>query len=375
MLMAEAAQSLQIRRSDRPHPRAAQHRLRPFIDLVPRSALGSTRTPSRCSNCTICQNRSTTSSTCETHRFIYSEQRHNGQTMSSPQGIHEITSIQSDIKAKAYDRALEKIHSEIEINPDNIEPYLLLKRIQLRSGSIDPIPRSKLAIIDIVMNNLNRQDVFDLYRKHLGLEFGAGVIVEDLVKFEGFNSAVYSHFQGPLEIGLKSYVAYYSFIGCRCKIGRYVSVGMNATIGPGNHPINWLTSHNIGLLRSPFPEPVDEAARFQQIKSLETTLSVGHDVWIGANAFIKSGIIIGDGAVIAAGAVVVKDVPPYAIVGGNPARVIRMRFPDDIIERLLASKWWTLPLDYVERLPLPRIQACLAQIADVRSRLSAECFI
>jgi acetyltransferase-like isoleucine patch superfamily enzyme len=295
--------------------------------------------------------------------------------MNSPQRLPEVTSIPSDIAAKAYDRALEKINYAIDMNPDNIEPYLLLKCIQLRSGSIGPIPRSKLAAIDLVMNNLHRQEVFDLYRKHLGLEFGTGVTVEGLVKFEGFNSAVFCHFQGPLEIGLKSYVAYHSFVGCRCKIGRYVSIGMNATIGPGNHPMNWLTSHNIGLFRSAFPEPIDEAARVQTLKSLETTLSVGHDVWIGANAFVKSGLTVGHGAVIAAGAVVVKDVPPYAIVGGNPARMMRMRFPDVIIERLLASEWWTLPLDYVERLPLPRMDACLAQIADVRSRLPAESFI
>ena len=69
-------------------------------------------------------------------------------------------------------------------------------------------------------------------------------------------------------------------------------------------------------------------------------LTIGNDVWIGANVYIKNGIVIGDGSVIAAGAVVVKDVPPYAIVGGVPAKIIRYRFPQDIIDGLLTIKWW-----------------------------------
>jgi acetyltransferase-like isoleucine patch superfamily enzyme len=295
-------------------------------------------------------------------------------TPMTAQALPTLNSIISDVAARAYDRALEKLDSMIAASPDSAEPYLLLKYIKLRSGSIHPVPHSKLAVVDVVMNNLHKQEVFEAYKRYLGLEIGAGVVLEGVVKFEGLNSAVYSHFQGPLEIGLKSYVAYYSFIGCRCKIGRYVSVGMNATVGPGNHPTSWLTSHNMGLYRT-LPASEDEAARVEMLKSVETTLWVGNDVWIGANAFVRSGLTIGDGAVIAAGAVVVKDVPPYAVVAGNPARVVRMRFSDNTVERLLASKWWTLPLDYVEQLPIPRIEACLEQIGIVRSRLSAECFI
>lgn len=76
------------------------------------------------------------------------------------------------------------------------------------------------------------------------------------------------------------------------------------------------------------------------------TLRIGNDVWIGDHAVIVSGVTVGDGAVIGAGAVVTKDVPPYAIVGGIPAHIIRKRFSDAIIEDLLEIKWW----DYEERL-------------------------
>jgi len=71
-------------------------------------------------------------------------------------------------------------------------------------------------------------------------------------------------------------------------------------------------------------------------------ISIGHDVWIGINAVILSGVTVGAGAIIGAASVVTRDVPPYAVVAGNPARIIRFRFAPEIIERLLASRWWEL---------------------------------
>ncbi|MCK5509066.1 MAG: hypothetical protein KAI50_11185 [Desulfobacterales bacterium] len=78
-------------------------------------------------------------------------------------------------------------------------------------------------------------------------------------------------------------------------------------------------------------------------------LIVGHDVWLGSNAIICSGCHrIGNGAVVGAGAVVTKDVPDYAIVGGNPAMVIKIRFCDSIIAKLLESEWWLLPFEKIK---------------------------
>ncbi|WP_264768975.1 DapH/DapD/GlmU-related protein, partial [Klebsiella pneumoniae] len=76
---------------------------------------------------------------------------------------------------------------------------------------------------------------------------------------------------------------------------------------------------------------------------------IGSDCWICTNALILSGVTIGHGAVVAAGAVVTRDVPPFAIVGGNPARQIRWRFEEDIREALLASAWWDWPVDEVKQ--------------------------
>lgn len=72
-------------------------------------------------------------------------------------------------------------------------------------------------------------------------------------------------------------------------------------------------------------------------------IEIGHDVWIGTNAIILSGVTIGTGAIVGAGSLVAKDVPPYAIVAGNPAKVLRFRFSDELIAKLLQSQWWCLP--------------------------------
>ena len=76
---------------------------------------------------------------------------------------------------------------------------------------------------------------------------------------------------------------------------------------------------------------------------------IGNDVWIGYEAVIMSGVTIGDGAIIGTRAVVTKDVPPYAIVGGSPARVLKKRFSDDIIDKLLKIKWWNWPVEKITR--------------------------
>ncbi len=135
------------------------------------------------------------------------------------------------------------------------------------------------------------------------------------------------------------------------EIGRYGSIARDVTIGPGPHPTDWLSSHPFQF-RNDFRFRVGRAfpdadkylshTMMKQRRAASTVRKVviGHDVWIANGAFILPGVTIGHGAVIAARAVVTKDVPPYAIVAGNPARVIKKRFPDEIIEKLLQVAWW-----------------------------------
>jgi acetyltransferase-like isoleucine patch superfamily enzyme len=138
-----------------------------------------------------------------------------------------------------------------------------------------------------------------------------------------------------------------------CKIGRYAGIGEQSTVGPGEHPVNWLSTHPFAFTRPnilPYFYKLPEFAQLAPTNAkpnefkfpLYTT--VGHDAWVCANSFVKRGVTIGHGAIVAAGAVVTKDVPPYAVVGGSPGKIMRMRFPDKLIERLLQFQWWQYDL-------------------------------
>ena len=122
-------------------------------------------------------------------------------------------------------------------------------------------------------------------------------------------------------------------------IGKFCSIAAMVRINPGNHPI-WRASQAHFTYRASayFPGERDEDEFFAWRRAHKVT--IGHDVWIGHGAIVLAGRQIGTGAVLAAGAIVTKDVPPYAIVAGNPARVIRARFPAPIADRLQALAWW-----------------------------------
>lgn len=125
------------------------------------------------------------------------------------------------------------------------------------------------------------------------------------------------------------------------EIGAFCSFGPNIGVSMGNHPIHLVSTSPVFYLDKwgIVPRTRDE------VLPADGPIRIGHDVWIGLDVTLLTGITIGHGAVIAAGAVVTKDVPPYAMVGGVPAKLIRYRFDEPTIERLLASKWWLWPDD------------------------------
>lgn len=141
----------------------------------------------------------------------------------------------------------------------------------------------------------------------------------------------------------------YSYTGKNCTIwhatiGKFCSLSWNLSIGGANHDYSRTTTHS--FLYAPEFGFIDEPnANYNRF---ESQCIIGNDVWIAANACICRGVTIGDGAVIGAGAVVTKDVPPYAIVAGVPARVIKYRFDEKSIEKLLNIKWWDFPENVIK---------------------------
>ena len=132
-------------------------------------------------------------------------------------------------------------------------------------------------------------------------------------------------------------------------IGRYCSFGEDIQIGRQNHPIDWLSTSPHFYLPAEQVQDMPPTIKAQsssgyyphgKAPTVMKVTNIGHDVWIGHGAYIKPGITVGTGAIVAAMSVVTKDLPPYAIVGGNPAKLIRYRFSKNIIEKLLVSEWW-----------------------------------
>lgn len=144
------------------------------------------------------------------------------------------------------------------------------------------------------------------------------------------------HSLSNVTVGKGSYIGYNALIS-DTTIGKFCSIGPNLSCGWGIHPIN-------GISTSPafFSTKKQAGFTFSKVDKLDERkpITIGNDVFIGWNVTILDGVTIGDGAIIGAGAVVSKDIPPYAVAVGCPIQIIKYRFSKEIIDSLLASKWW-----------------------------------
>lgn len=150
-------------------------------------------------------------------------------------------------------------------------------------------------------------------------------------------------------------------------IGRYCAISWGMKITGPKHPYEWATISNFTYDRNAtnvtnYMRDNPKAFEARSPKTLGPMPNIGNDVWIGQDVSLNRGIKIGDGAVVAAFSVVTKDVPPYAIVGGNPAKVIKYRFPDETAQALLASQWWKYEAKHVMNMDIENIDVFLRQI-------------
>lgn len=153
------------------------------------------------------------------------------------------------------------------------------------------------------------------------------------------------------------------------EIGRYCSVARFCELGAAEHPSNFLSSASFQYSTDLFKGHPDFAFKRKSVFQGNHHTKIGHDVWIGAKAVIKTGVTIGHGAIVAGLSFVNKDVPPYAIVGGIPAKLIRYRFDEPIIEQLLTLKWWELSPIQMANVNFDDINLAISQIKQIKQEL------
>lgn len=184
---------------------------------------------------------------------------------------------------------------------------------------------------------------------HGDCSFGEGVSLGPNTKLHDCSVGRFTYFAGDSSLS-------------RCRVGAFCSLGPGLEVGFGRHPTNFVSSypsfysaHSAG--RADFGVVTDFAEHL--------SVTIGNDVWIGAHCLVLDGVTIGDGALIPTGAVVTKDVPPYTMAGGVPARIIRARFSPEEIEFLLRLKWWERDLSW--------ITAHAPLFPDIKSLMEAVC--
>lgn len=185
-------------------------------------------------------------------------------------------------------------------------------------------------------------------QKFLYLNRGKKIRLGYLAQVKASKVGLYATFYDRVAI-THSIIDNYTYIGPNSKInntsiGKFCSIGPDVKIGLGMHPTNLISTY---------------PAFYSKQKQCQLTFTdkdyfdeagcihVGNDVWIGANVIVLDNVTIGSGAIIAAGAVVTKDVEPYSIVGGVPARLIKKRFSDSEIKKLIQIQWWNNDINWI----------------------------
>ena len=151
-----------------------------------------------------------------------------------------------------------------------------------------------------------------------------------------------------------TFLGYASYIGAfcdfsNCRVGRFSSVGNYVRVVSATHPLTMVSTYP-AFYSDSYRVSFVKASGYEEHIFTDNgyECEIGNDVWIGDNVLIKGGIKIGDGSVIGMGSVVLKDVPPYTVVAGVPAKVIKSRFDTETVNKLLNIKWWDKPVDWIK---------------------------
>lgn len=192
-----------------------------------------------------------------------------------------------------------------------------------------------LDAIYFLLYRFNNRFLRKAVRKLILMRRGAGLhsrsLRKLLLKYHGIEIGLYSMYKSD----------HYAKLPWGTTVGRYSSLAKGLVVINGSHPIRHKSTH--ALFFNPDLGYIDRLGIARR-----KSLTIGHDVYMGTNVMILPNVnLIGTGAVISAGSVVIKDVPPYAIVGGNPAKLIKYRFSEETIKKLMESKWWEKDIDQI----------------------------
>lgn len=189
---------------------------------------------------------------------------------------------------------------------------------------------SKVTIVNSVIKN---------YTKILTESKVMNCNLGNFIKIRANNSLI------NVTIGDYSYTSHRTTVH-NATIGKFCSIGPDVKIGLGIHPTNFISTHPLFYSKQ---GACAISIRMDSSFIEHQNIEIGNDVWIGANVCINDGVKIGNGVIIAAGAVVTKDIPDYSIVGGVPAKLIKMRFDPETIQSLLKNKWWDNDLSILKK--------------------------
>lgn len=203
-------------------------------------------------------------------------------------------------------------------------------------------------LLKVVKNKIANRRFIDKISNKCIVEKNA--VIESNCYFSGGNRVASNTYLNNVKMGFASYVGK----NCRLEnaiIGKYSCIGQRVILIKGEHPLEFVSMHPVFYsIKKQVGFTFVENQKFDEYKYVDKNLNnliIGSDVWIASDVRLIEGITIGDGAAILPGAVVNKDVPPYAVVGGVPAKIIKYRFKEEIIDKLEHVKWWDRDMEWI----------------------------